>query len=664
MLGKEQDPQDLGRPAFDAALRETPSRRMGLEKRLRSRHARGMSESPEPRHGHSESPRKRDLKRKTVFKRLEKGVFHRLRDKGKSTSTYSNDSRRRSYRSSRRDTESCYQSSRSRETEFSFEKHHKKSASSQRTKALLKCEGSIARELPPAEKCIKYQLKFTISSKERGNPQRSSCGGEEDGTEGLMIIEAEIRGHFVHRMYVDRGSSLEILGEIIWPLGQILLLEKIDDEKHSTSAWMNFMIVRSPSPYNGIIGRPRVKRFQAVPSIAHGMLKFLMTGETVTLRSSMIILLECMMFSGPGAQQPVIDQKCTKKSDFQWTAEAEMAFKQMKILIEELPMLTAPEEKEELVIYPVATKESINAVLMTERDGKQMLIYFVNRALQGPKINYTQMEKLILALVAERLLKWRFELEEHNSHYRPRTSVKGQTLANFIVERPEDDPPDTPMEDKEELLDPNEALIASLQIAEQIGIKNIQVNVDSRLVANQVNGTYVAKEPSMIKYLEKADYVLRQIYERPSSIRQFKIRGCKSFKIRNPQANSLVEREKRSLGKEIKARLDKRSKNWMEDISHVLWAHRTMIKSSNEETPFSLTYGTKTVILVEIGMPTLRTVKVDMIKNNEALEINLDLLEEKRDHAAIHEAKSKAMMENTIMTGFATQVSSQETSSI
>ncbi|GKA59058.1 reverse transcriptase domain-containing protein [Tanacetum coccineum] len=37
--------------------------------------------------------------------------------------------------------------------------------------------------------------------------------GEEDGTEGPMIIEAEIGGHFVHRMYVDGGSSSEILYE-------------------------------------------------------------------------------------------------------------------------------------------------------------------------------------------------------------------------------------------------------------------------------------------------------------------------------------------------------------------------------------------------------------------------------------------------------------------
>nr|GEX93957.1 reverse transcriptase domain-containing protein [Tanacetum cinerariifolium] len=70
-----------------------------------------------------------------------------------------------------------------------------------------------------------------------------------------------------------------------------------------------------------------------------------------------------------------------------------------------------------------------------------------------------------------------------------------------------------------------------------------------------------------------------------------------------------------------------------------------MIKSSNKETPFSLTFGTKAVIPVEIGMPTLRTAEVDMIKNDEDLEINLDLLEERREQAAIQEAKSKAKME-------------------
>ncbi|GKB29099.1 hypothetical protein Tco_0868500, partial [Tanacetum coccineum] len=64
-----------------------------------------------------------------------------------------------------------------------------------------------------------------------------------------------------------------------------------------------------------------------------------------------------------------------------------------------------------------------------------------------------------------------------------------------------------------------------------------------------------------------------------------------------------------------------------------------MIKSSNGDTPFSLTYGTESVIPAEIGMPTLRRVEVDLVQNNP------DLLEERREEAAIREAKSKAKME-------------------
>ncbi|GJY85118.1 reverse transcriptase domain-containing protein [Tanacetum coccineum] len=122
------------------------------------------------------------------------------------------------------------------------------------------------------------------------------------------------------------------------------------------------------------------------------------------------------------------------------------------------------------------------------------------------------------------------------------------------------------------------------------------------------------------------------------------IRQCFAS-VKHPQTNGLVERANRSLGEGIKARLDERSKDWIGELSHVLWAHRTMIKSSNGETPFSLTYGTEAVIPAEIGMPTLRTAEVDLIKNDEALEINLDLIEEKREQAAIQEAKSKAKME-------------------
>ncbi|GKG18474.1 reverse transcriptase domain-containing protein [Tanacetum coccineum] len=40
--------------------------------------------------------------------------------------------------------------------------------------------------------------------------------------------------------------------------------------------------------------------------------------------------------------------------------------------------------------------------------------------------------------VAGRLQKWSIMLGEHNITYRPRTSVKGQILADFLVEKPEE----------------------------------------------------------------------------------------------------------------------------------------------------------------------------------------------------------------------------------
>ncbi|GJZ84965.1 hypothetical protein Tco_0650304 [Tanacetum coccineum] len=208
-VGKEQAPQDLVRPISDEALREycdknyhqilpiiaekvhqekvqqeklkavkarlnfeetsrhsesgTPSRRMSLKERLRPRHARGLSRSSEPMRGRSKSPREKDLERRTVFKRLEKGVFHRLGDKEKNVSAHSRDSRHRSYHSSRRETESCYQSSRSRETEIASEKHRHKRESSQRTEALSESEGSAGGHWKSKPKKQKSSIEDDLS---------------------------------------------------------------------------------------------------------------------------------------------------------------------------------------------------------------------------------------------------------------------------------------------------------------------------------------------------------------------------------------------------------------------------------------------------------------------------------------------------------------------
>ncbi|GJZ51640.1 reverse transcriptase domain-containing protein [Tanacetum coccineum] len=159
-------------------------------------------------------------------------------------------------------------------------------------------------------------------------------------TEGPLVIEAEIGGHMIHRMYVDGGSSTEVLyehcfnrlrpkiknqmvpattsltgfsGETIWPLGQLRLLVTIVDVDHSTKAWMNFMIVRSLSPYNGIIGRLGIREIQAVPSTAHEMLKFPVDGGIVTIRSTILILAECTTVVTSSKEIPKEAGVCHKK---------------------------------------------------------------------------------------------------------------------------------------------------------------------------------------------------------------------------------------------------------------------------------------------------------------------------------------------------------------
>ncbi|GKG05026.1 reverse transcriptase domain-containing protein, partial [Tanacetum coccineum] len=89
-----------------------------------------------------------------------------------------------------------------------------------------------------------------------------------------------------------------------------------------------------------------------------------------------------------------------------------------------------------------------------------------------------------------------------------------------------------------------------------------------------------------------------------------------------------------------------RSGSLQDELPNVLWAHRTSLKISNGETPYSLTFGCEAVILVEVGMPTYRTMMIkDGKDNDEKIRLNLDLLAERREAAAIREARYKMKVE-------------------
>ncbi|GKC97282.1 reverse transcriptase domain-containing protein [Tanacetum coccineum] len=134
------------RPISDEALREYRDKnyhqilpiiaeKMHQEKvqqeKLKAVKAR-LNFEEDSRHSKSGTPSRRRNLKERLGPRRARSI---LGDKEKDVSAHSRDSRHRSYYSSRRDTESCYQSYRPRETKIASKRHHHKRESSQITEA-------------------------------------------------------------------------------------------------------------------------------------------------------------------------------------------------------------------------------------------------------------------------------------------------------------------------------------------------------------------------------------------------------------------------------------------------------------------------------------------------------------------------------------------------
>ena len=91
----------------------------------------------------------------------------------------------------------------------------------------------------------------------------------------------------------------------------------------------------------------------------------------------------------------------------------------------------------------------------------------------------------------------------------------------------------------------------------------------------------------------------------------------------------------------IKSRLVGAKGAWPEELPNVLWAYRTTAQTPTGETTFNLTYGTEAVILVEVGLTSLRREFFDEQDNDDHLKQNLDLVDEVRDQVAQRMAKYK-----------------------
>ncbi|GJS24352.1 reverse transcriptase domain-containing protein [Tanacetum coccineum] len=145
--------------------------------------------------------------------------------------------------------------------------------------------------------------------------------------------------------------------------------------------------------------------------------------------SGKLAVLNRLLSKAVESALPCLDtlKKCTNKKDFHWNTEADEAFQAIKKLIAKLPTLTAPKKEEELMVYLSATNEVVSAVLLVERDRRQIPIHQVitDKPISQILDNREAMR---------RLAKWGVELKAYNIKYAPRGAIKGQVLADFLAD--------------------------------------------------------------------------------------------------------------------------------------------------------------------------------------------------------------------------------------
>ncbi|GJY29065.1 reverse transcriptase domain-containing protein [Tanacetum coccineum] len=295
-----------------------------------------------------------------------------------------------------------------------------------------------------------------------------------------------------------------------------------------------------------------------------------------------------------------------RKSDFEWTMKAEKAIQEMKRCIVELPMLTATKPRDELIMYLYVNREAISMP-----DGK---------ANTGLGARNKEAKKIL------------------------------SSTPDFTAEKTDKDASPTGIPIEEEISEPWTLFTDGSSSLERSRAGLILTNPEGMKFTYALRFEFVASNiEAEYEALVDCESRNKWVFGLPEEIisdngKQFRDNPFKDWcdklnikqnfaSVKHPQTNGLVERANCILGEGIKARVDQGSKNWVKEVPHMLWTHRTMIKTSNGDTPFSPTYNTEAVIPVEIGMPSLRCAEVDQVRNDEALMLNLDMLEEKRERA-------------------------------
>nr|XP_011457439.1 PREDICTED: uncharacterized protein LOC105349449 [Fragaria vesca subsp. vesca] len=111
-----------------------------------------------------------------------------------------------------------------------------------------------------------------------------------------------------------------------------------------------------------------------------------------------------------------------------------------------------------------------------------------------------------------------------------------------------------------------------------------------------------------------------------------------------PKTNGQVEAVNKIIKKLLKKKLGDAKGSWAQKLPETLWAIRTTATEYTGETPFSLAFGTEAVIPIELTVPSGRVEGYNKDTNTEGLQLNSDLIEEKRDKADLHNQVYKQRM--------------------
>jgi hypothetical protein len=107
--------------------------------------------------------------------------------------------------------------------------------------------------------------------------------------------------------------------------------------------------------------------------------------------------------------------------------------------------------------------------------------------------------------------------------------------------------------------------------------------------------------------------------------------------VAHPKTNGQVEKANglifNGIKKRLLAPLEKAKHAWVNELPSVLWSLRTTPNAAIQETPFFQVHGAEAVLPVEITNESPRIAAYDEMTSIEALQDDIDALDEARDVA-------------------------------